>query len=82
MADASARVSARAGRRHLDRAEHQVLDVEAGDLHAGQLVLDQLELADGLAELHPVLGVLRRDSSRHSLDDAERHGGHARALHA
>ena len=31
-----------------------------GDQHVGQRVLDRLELADGPAELHPHLGVLRR----------------------
>src|SRR5690606_11399302 len=68
-----------AGRRRLDHAEHEVLDVQPGDLHAGELLLDELELADGLAELHPLLGV--GDAQVEALgDDAERHRRHARAL--
>ena len=47
-----------AGGRHLDVAEHQVLHVEPGHLHLGQLQLDQLEVPDGLAPQHAVLGVL------------------------
>src|SRR5438067_72086 len=63
----------------LDVAEQQVLDVEAGHLHAGQLLLDELELGDGATELDPALGVVDAELEA-ALDDAEGHGGHARSL--
>ena len=65
--------------RRLQHAEHEVLDVEPRDLHLRELQLDELELADRLAELHPFLRVLHRELEA-PLDDAERHRGHAGAF--
>ena len=65
--------------RHLDVAEDQVLHVEPGDLHAGQLELDELELGDGPLPQQAVLGVLDRELQA-LLNQPERHGGHAGPL--
>src|SRR5689334_673398 len=68
------------GRRHLDLAEDEVLQVHACDLHLRELQLDELELADRTAELHAGAGVVERALAA-LLDDAERHCGDAGALH-
>ena len=56
--------------------EDQVLDVEPGDLHLGELELDQLAVADGLAPEDAVARVVDRPGEA-LLDHAEGHGGHA-----
>src|SRR5262249_565619 len=66
--------------RHLDLAEDQVLEVHARDLHLRQLQLDELELADRLAELDARARVVQAETQA-LLDDAEGPGGDAGALH-
>jgi hypothetical protein len=51
-----------AGALLLDGSEHHVLHVDPGDLHLGQLQLDELETADLLAPERAALGVVHVDS--------------------